>query len=159
MISRIRGSTPASSASNAMPLRGYVFALAAALAYAASQVVARHGVSDFPAPLVGTTIALAFASLGFTLIVTRNRDARSSDVGRGAFFYSAAGLFSAIGVASLFLAVERAEVVVVSPVSSTHPLFTLLFAAILLRDLERLTVRIVIGAMLVVVGITLISLG
>ena len=37
------------------------------------------------------------------------------------------------------------------------PLFTLLLAAILLRDLERITLRIVIGGVLVVAGIIVIT--
>ena len=58
----------------------------------------------------------------------------------------------------MFVALENADVVVVSPVSSTNPLFTLLFAAILLRDLERFNIRILMGSMLVVLGVVVISL-
>jgi drug/metabolite transporter, DME family len=138
-------------------LRGYVFAFSAAIAYAASQVLAREGVGDFDAPLVGTTIALAFGTLGFIVIAVRNASAPVRDFRRGAFFFGLAGIFSATGVAGMFLAVEQAEVVTVAPISSTHPLFTLLFAAILLRDLERITPRIAIGGVLVVAGVVLIS--
>jgi drug/metabolite transporter (DMT)-like permease len=140
-------------------VRGYIFAFAAAIAYAASQVVAREGVAEFDAPLVGTTVALLFGTLGFIAIAVRNRAAPVHDFRRGALFFGLAGIFSATGVSAMFLAVERAEVVVVSPVSSTHPLFTLLFAAILLRDLERITSRIVLGGVLVCGGVVLISIG
>lgn len=140
------------------PLRGYVFAFSAAIAYAASQVVAREGVRELEAPLVGTTIALIFATIGFIPIVWRSLSTPVTDFRRGALFFAGAGIFSATGVASMFLAIERAEVVVVSPISSTHPLFTLLLAAILLRDLERITIRILIGGLLVFAGIVLITL-
>ncbi len=140
------------------PFRGYLFAFSAAISYSVSQVLARHGVSDFQEPLIGTTIALAFASLGFIFIMVRNLGARPSDVRRGSLFFGAAGIFSAVGIVSMLLAVEHAEVVIVSPVSSTNPLFTLFFAAILLRDLERLNVRILIGSTLVVAGVVLISI-
>jgi drug/metabolite transporter (DMT)-like permease len=138
-------------------LRGYVFAFSAAIAYAASQVVAREGVSEFDAPLVGTAIALAFGTAGFVLIALRNLSAPISDFRRGALFFGAAGIFSATGVSGMFLAVERAEVVIVAPISSTHPLFTLLFAAIFLRNLERITPRTVLGGALVVAGVVLIT--
>jgi DME family drug/metabolite transporter len=140
-----------------LALRGYVFAFSAAIAYAASQVIAREGVSELEAPLVGTMIALVFASVAFVPLAIRSLSTPSTDARRGALFFAGAGIFSATGVASMFLAIERAEVVVVSPISSTHPLFTLLLAAILLRDLERITMTIVIGALLVVAGIVLIS--
>jgi drug/metabolite transporter (DMT)-like permease len=138
-------------------LRGYVFAFSAAIAYAASQIVAKEGVSEYDAPLVGTTIALAFGTAGFVLIALRNFGAPVRDFRRGALYFGAAGIFSATGVSGMFLAVERAEVVVVAPISSTHPLFTLLLAAIFLRDLERITPRTVFGGALVVAGVVLIS--
>ena len=139
------------------PLRGYVFAFSAAIAYAASQVIAREGVAELKAPLVGTTIALLFATVAFVPLAIRSLATPSANFRRGALFFAGAGIFSATGVASMFLAIERAEVVVVSPVSSTHPLFTLLLAAILLRDLERITLGIVVGGLLVFAGIVLIT--
>jgi drug/metabolite transporter (DMT)-like permease len=134
-----------------------VFAIAAAASYAASQVIAREGVDELDAPLLGTTVALIFASLAFIPLAIRSLGTPVTDRRRGALFFAGAGVFSATGVAALFLAIERAEVVVVSPVSSTHPLFTFLFAAILLRDLERITPRIVIGGLLVFAGVVLIT--
>ncbi|HEX5370639.1 MAG TPA: DMT family transporter [Dehalococcoidia bacterium] len=137
--------------------RGYVFAFSAAFAYAAAQVLARHGVSDFHAPLVGTTIALAFGTLGFIAIAARNLSTPVANFRRGALFFMAAGVFSSIGVSSIFSAVDRADVVIVSPISSIYPLFTLLFAAVVLGDLERLNPRIFAGAALVVLGVAIIS--
>ena len=141
----------------AVPVRGYVFAFSAAIAYAASQVIAREGVTELQAPLVGTTIALIFATVAFIPLALRSLATPVTDLRRGAWLFAAAGIFSATGVSSMFLAIERAEVVVVSPVSSTHPLFTLLLAAILLRDLERITIGIVVGGVLVFAGIVLIT--
>jgi DME family drug/metabolite transporter len=141
----------------ALPGRGYVFAFAAAIAYAASQVIAREGVKELDAPLVGTTIALIFASVAFIPLALRSRATPVTDFRRGALFFAGAGIFSAVGVASMFLAIERAEVVVVSPVSSTHPLFTLLLAAVLLRNIERITMGIVVGGLLTFAGIVLIT--
>ena len=49
-------------------------------------------------------------------------------------------------------------VVVVSPVLATNPLFTLILAAIFLRDIEQITPRIIVGALLVVAGVVVLSL-
>lgn len=141
------------------PLRGYVFAFSAAIAYAASAVAGSEGVEELDAPLVGTTIALIFASVAFIPLALRSLATPVTDFRRGALLFAAAGIFSATGVSCLFLGIERGEVVVVSPVSSTHPLFTLLLAAILLRDLERVTPGIIVGGLLVVAGIVLITIG
>jgi len=43
------------------------------------------------------------------------------------------------------------------PLMDTAPLFTVVFSAIFLRDLERVTFRIVLGAFLMVGGVIIIS--
>ena len=57
----------------------------------------------------------------------------------------------------MFQALSRGPVVVLSPVVSTNPLFTLLFASIFLRGVERITPRVVAGALLVVGGVVVLS--
>jgi drug/metabolite transporter (DMT)-like permease len=139
-------------------LLGYACALTAAMSYGAGNVLTRHSVTEVGEPLVGTTLALFWGTLGFSLLLLRGGRERPVDFRRGALHFAVAGFFSTIGVASLFFALERAAVVVVVPVSSTNPLFTLLFAAVLLRDVERLTLRLVAGALLVVAGVIVLSL-
>jgi drug/metabolite transporter (DMT)-like permease len=138
-------------------LMGYGFALGAAFAYGAAQVLTRHSVRDLAPPLLGTTIALFWGTLGFLLISARSVGEPRLDLRRGSLHFAAAGLFSAMGVMLMFLALERAQVVLVAPVISTNPLFTLLLAAIFLRDIERLTVQVVVGAALVVAGVIVLT--
>ena len=73
--------------------------------------------------------------------------------------FAGAGIFSTTGVLCLFLALERAPVVLVSPVANTNPLFSLIFVALLLRGVERLTPRVFLGAGLVVAGVGVLTLG
>jgi drug/metabolite transporter (DMT)-like permease len=49
------------------------------------------------------------------------------------------------------------KVSVVIPLSSTGPLFSLILTAIFLRDVERVTFRIIASAALIVGGVLLIS--
>jgi drug/metabolite transporter, DME family len=46
----------------------------------------------------------------------------------------------------------------VIPISSTGPFFSLMFAAVFLRDVERVTLRIVLAAAMIIVGVLLITL-
>jgi len=55
--------------------------------------------------------------------------------------------------------VQRADVVVISPIVSSSPLVTLLLAHVFLTRLERVTRRLVFGAMLTVCGVLLVVLG
>ena len=56
-------------------------------------------------------------------------------------------------------ALEHGEVVVISPIVSVSPLITLVLAWALLRQLERITLPLVIGALLVVGGVALVAIG
>ena len=62
-------------------------------------------------------------------------------------------MLQAIGFLSLTLGLSGGEVSVVYPVTSSAPLFTLGFTALLLRGKEQLTPQIVLGAALVVLGV------
>jgi drug/metabolite transporter (DMT)-like permease len=140
-------------------LMGVAFAFAAALSYAASQVLTRHSVSDLTTPLVGSSLALFWGTLGFSFISIRGLRERSVNVRRGIVLFAGAGIFSALGVMGLFQALQRGPVVLVSPVVSTNPLFTLVLAALLLREVERITPQVVCGALLVVAGVVVLTVG
>jgi drug/metabolite transporter (DMT)-like permease len=136
---------------------GVGYGLTAAVAYGSAQVLARQGVSDLAPPLVGSLLALFWGTLGFSLFAVRNFQRPATNFRRGALFFAAAGIFSAMGVVLLFQALSRGEVVVVSPVAATNPLFTLVLAALFLRGVERITWRIVLGAVLVVAGVVVLT--
>jgi drug/metabolite transporter (DMT)-like permease len=50
-------------------------------------------------------------------------------------------------------------VVIASPIQNTYPLFALLFARIFLTRMERISLRLVLGAVFVVAGVALIAIG
>ena len=57
---------------------------------------------------------------------------------------------------SVFYALSHGKVVIVEPLVNSNPVHTLLLAAIFLKDLETLTVRIITGALLTVLGTVLV---
>jgi drug/metabolite transporter (DMT)-like permease len=63
------------------------------------------------------------------------------------------GVLQAIGFLALTLGLSGGEVSVVYPVTASAPLFTLMFTWLLLKGTERLTWRIVLGAVLIVSGV------
>lgn len=138
-------------------LIGVAFALTAAVAYGSAQVLTRHAASDLAPPLVGACLALAWGTLGFAAISARSLGRIEGSARRGALYFIGAGLFSATGVMLMFQALSRGKVIVLSPILATNPLFTLLFAAALLRGVERITMRSAVGALLVVAGVVVLS--
>lgn len=136
---------------------GLIFGFGAAMSYGTSQVLTRHSVSNLAPPLVGAFVALAWGTLGFSLMSARSIARAGERSARGTLFFVLAGLFSACGIMLMFQALQRGEVVILSPVLATNPLFTLIFAAALLRGVERITPRIVAGALLVVAGVVVLT--
>lgn len=138
-------------------LLGLLFGFGAAMSYGTSQVLTRYSVSGAAPPLVGAFVALAWGTLGFSLMSVRAVARAGERSARGTLFFALAGLFSACGIMLMFQALQRGEVVILSPVLATNPLFTLVFASLLLRGVERITPRIVAGALLVVAGVVVLT--
>ena len=147
----------AAPTSRGATLTGVAFAMIAAVSYGSSQVLTRHAVTDLAPPLVGSFMALFWGTLGFGAISARNLGERSPHFWRGAAYFVGAGVFSSMGVVLMFTALSQGRVVVLSPILATNPLFTLLFAALFLRGVERITRRHVAGTALVVAGVVVLS--
>lgn len=138
-------------------IEGIAFAMTAALSYGSSQVIARYAVTDLAPPLIGAFIALFWGTLGFALLSARNLGPRPANLRRGTLYFVGAGVFSSMGVLLMFTALSKGDVVILSPVLATNPLFTLVFAALFLRGVEQITRRAVIGTALVVAGVIVLS--
>ena len=73
---------------------------------------------------------------------------------RAAFpFLAASGLAEACGDLTALRAFQVGDVSVVSPLVSTYGLVALVLAALFLRDLERVSLRVVLAAALIVSGV------
>jgi uncharacterized membrane protein len=70
------------------------------------------------------------------------------------FFVS--GFFETLAVLLMLLAFSLGPVVVVSPIASTTPIWTLIISAIFLRQVERITLASAVGT--VVAGVVAIAL-
>ncbi len=144
-------------------LLGYALALGAALSYGASSVVAKKLTGEYGSPFMVAALSLLFGVALLAPLAGRAaaRSLSPSAVGRGNLVLAAvSGLAGASGVIALYLALERAPVVIVSPISSTNPLVTLLLAHLFLeRRLERVTRWVLMGTLLTVLGVALVVLG
>jgi len=67
-------------------------------------------------------------------------------------WFGASGALNSLAVALNMTALEMGDVVLVSPLISTTPLFTVLFTSIFLRSFERVTRKVVIGAAAICLG-------
>ena len=138
---------------------GMIFAIMAATAYGSSQFLARRIVTEHAPPLVVATVALFVGFLVLTALANKNIVKDRHAPRKALLFLVLSGIAASSGVAFNYSALSLAPVVVVAPVSSVSPLISLSLAHIFLQQLERITLRIWIGAFLVVAGVILVTLG
>lgn len=139
---------------------GYLLALGGAATFASRDVISRHVVTDIAAPLVTAALALAVGGVILTVILHRQALRSIQTLPRNYLLICGlAGLFQGLAVASLFQALSRAPVTVVSPIYALTPLITLVLAGVFLRRIEAIDFLLAVGTLLSVAGVILVILG
>ena len=141
-------------------LVGYLASFGAAAGYGFGTFFALLVIRDQIPPMTGTVYSLLFGTLIMALLFLRPAwtDLKVAP-GRAWVVVFMSGLASAWGVASLYLALARVPLVVASPISGANPLVAILMTHLFLQRLERVSLRTVVGAAMVVVGVTLVAVG
>lgn len=67
-------------------------------------------------------------------------------------WFLASGLTNTVGMLSGFYALSVGKIVIVDPLIGTNPVFSILLTAIFLRDLEVITLRVMMGGVCTVIG-------
>lgn len=137
---------------------GYLFSILTAFAWGAGAVVIRKAVAEGASPLGGAVVSLLFGGIILGLMSLGQYDRHLRHQGRALTLFLISGLASGLGVVAYFFALQLAPVVVVSPVSNVTPLLTIVIVQIFLRRLERATLRVWLGGLLVVTGVALVSM-
>jgi uncharacterized membrane protein len=142
--------------------RDLAFPVGAAAFFAVGNVVRRYGltrtaIDPLAAVAVNDTAAL-LALAGYALVRGRGDVLRAP--GRTHGYFAGSGALTAVALLSFFaaFALPAGRVALVDPLEATAPLFTIVFAAALLGDVERVTRGVVAGAVLVVIGAVLVTL-
>jgi drug/metabolite transporter (DMT)-like permease len=131
---------------------GVLAAVGSALSYGVRPLFLKFGLEEVDIPLTAALIG-AVAALIYASLFTRLGRMREALRGEAAMYFAGAGVLQAFGFLALTFGLSTEDVSVVYPVTSAAPLFTLAFTAILLRGVEQLTWRIVLGAVAVVAGV------
>lgn len=139
---------------------GLVAAIAAAALIAARDNFARWAARhyDISGLAAGTAALLAAAALLLVfLVVTRGRRV-VADVRRAFLPFIAGGVLLGLAYAALLEALTRGRVTVVTPLYATEALWTVLLSYVLIGRSERIGLRVVAAAALMVAGAALIGL-
>ena len=141
---------------------GYLLAFGGSLAFVTRDAISRH-------VLGGLALAPPFVVSGFALVIggailfafihrsvinsIRNLPMRYVGI------CCLAGLLQGIAVASLFHALSRADVTIVTPIYASQPIIALTLAAVFLRQMESLNWLLAVGTVLSVGGVIMVILG
>ena len=140
-------------------LLGSIFAGLAAVCYGSSQFLASKLVTKETPPLVVATFGLLVGILVLSAVSHRSLINDRGAPKRAFLFMALSGVSASAAVAFSYIALSLAPVIVVAPVTSITPLVSLAIAHLFLQRLEKITLRIWIGAVLVVTGVIIIALG
>lgn len=135
-----------------------VFPIGAALVAAVSQSLRKTGLLILGNPFVGATITnstslivyfISLLVLGKIHLIRPNKASLP--------YFGSAALIAAAAQILVFVALNKGDVSVMVPLFNTTPLFAILLSALFLKDLERVTLRVVIGAVIMVAGVFFIA--
>ena len=137
----------------------YLLPVVGGLSFASSDIVRKLGMAATPSAPFGALVGNVSVLLIWAVVVaSAPRIRRLAKLGPGWQWFLVTGVLAGLGVLSVFRALEAGDVSVVGPIIMAQPLIVVLLSALFLRDLERLTWRIVTGAALTVLGVILITL-
>jgi uncharacterized membrane protein len=132
-----------------------IFPLATAFFYGIASIPQKVGVGITNSPILGATIEMSTALM--VLVVYLFLSKPKLLLNRRSFsYFSLGGVFGSIGLLSLFYAFSIGNIVTLIPLISIAPLFTLFLAYFLLGGLEKITFKLIISAIFVVIGSALI---
>ena len=135
-----------------------LFPFAAALFYGVSDFFREIGMITVTSPVGGATILTTISLSFFAIIFALMRKKRSMTMGsRNALFFSLGGIFGSLGQISLLSALKKGDLIIVSPLVSTTPLFVLLLTYIFFKKSERITFRVVLGAIVIVAAVIILT--
>ena len=141
---------------------GYLLAIGGSMAFVSRDAISRHvvGAMGLAPPFVMSGFALFIGGAILFAIIHRSvvsslRNLPMRYVG----ICCLAGLLQGMAVASLFHALSRAPVTIVTPIYASQPIIALALASVFLRDLESVDWLLAAGTALSVVGVIMVILG
>ena len=137
--------------------RASLFGLVAALAFSISPIFIRRGLIDLPSPLLGVTIGVLLTTVIYGVILFFRRGLSATSKGliprQVLAFQIAAGILLAFSTWARWLALDLAPVgVVVALGRLSVPVVIFLAPLLVGQQLERVTGRVWLGALLIVAG-------
>jgi drug/metabolite transporter (DMT)-like permease len=137
-----------------------IFPFLAALLVSMKDVTVRWGLGGNSSPVLAAALAAITSTIEIFLINRYIQKERFILPPKHVLhWFVSSGLFTGGSFLFMFLALSRERVSIIAPLINSYAVFVLILAPLIARQIEKVTLRKVAGAILVVVGIFLISAG
>jgi drug/metabolite transporter (DMT)-like permease len=137
-----------------------LYSLAAGFLAGVAFPLRRYGLTITNEPIFFSAVIAVVSLLGAMPFTLRGRtDQRLVWHPRGVMHFFWSGFFEALGALLTLVALTVGQVVVVSPIVATTPLFSLIISLIFFRSKEQITGKTIFGTIAVVAGTIAITLG
>ena len=137
---------------------GVLIGLGSGLSFALGMTTRKLGVQVWPSSLAGALLgsmtAYALTLLSYT--INRKTIPWRQMLSKKSVNYIYSGICTGLAILSLFIALKYVTVTITNVISSLEPLFTILLTAIMLRSKGQISIKLVVGALLVALGVILI---
>jgi len=135
------------------------FPIMASIFYGVSVFFRKLGLNTVRSPILGATFTsgTSWCIFMIALIKSGNRKDLFQVKKQSLIYFILGGVATCIGWFSLFTALSIGRVTIVTPIATSYSLVTLLLSYFFLRQVERITLKIVVATVLVVGGVVLLS--
>jgi uncharacterized membrane protein len=153
-ITRLKGGESRNLKTSAM-----IFPLLAAVFYGVSAPIRKIGLNILPEATFGALVGSGSSTLFYALYLMATGQMNHIKLTRrSARYFVTSGFVVTAGWLTMYNALSRGNVSVVSALIGTNPLFSLLMSYIFLRNSERLDWMVVLGCLAIVGGAVIITL-
>ncbi len=138
--------------------KNLVFPILGGLTLGVSSILRKYALDLYNAPLLGVAVAYTFSFLPYILVLVRSAPTRKAiSLKRDGRLFWTAGVGQALSWVLSFYALSYAEVSIITPLLSVEPLFVALFAYLYLKEVERISPKLIVSIILTVLGVALVT--
>jgi DME family drug/metabolite transporter len=139
--------------------KSLIFPILGGLTLGISTIIRKYALDVYNAPVLGVAIAYTFSLLPyFFMLILSTSTRKELSLKRDFRFFWIAGIGQALSWILSFYALSYEQVSVITPLLSIEPLFVVLFAYLYLRELERVSPKLVASIILTVFGVILVTI-
>jgi DME family drug/metabolite transporter len=137
--------------------KNLVFPIMGGLTLGVSSILRKYALDSYNAPVLGVAIAYSFSLLPYFLVLMLSKSKQKElSLKRDFRFFWAAGVGQAISWMLSFYALSYETVGIVTPLLSIETLFVVFFAYLYLKEVERVSPKLVASIVLTVLGVVLV---